>query len=87
VRPFGLGDRTFDDDVIDLPVVIMMLPLGIEVGIRTSGDSEDCVVGGESYILLLGFLDLWQRWRWSVGFGFDLGVGVGLRWVGDLQNC
>jgi hypothetical protein len=87
VRPFGLGDRTFDDDVIDLPVVIMMLPLGIEVGIRTSGDSEDCVVGGESYILLLGFLDLWQRWRWSVGFGFDLGVGVVLRWVGDLQNC
>jgi hypothetical protein len=62
VGPFGLGDRTFDDDVIDLPVVITALSLGIEVGIGTFGNCEDCAVGGESVGLLWRFLDF--RWRW-----------------------
>jgi hypothetical protein len=84
VGPFSLGDQTFDDDVIDLPVVITTLSLDIEVDIRTSGDCEDCVVGGENFILLLGFLDLWRSWRWWVGFSFYLEIGVVLRWVGDL---
>jgi hypothetical protein len=64
-----------------------MLSLGIEVGISTSSDCEECVMGGESFILLLVFLDLWWRWRWWVGFGFDLRVGVVLSWVSDLRNC
>jgi hypothetical protein len=87
VGPFGLGDPTFDSDVIDLPVVITMLSLGIEVSISTSSDCEECVMGRESFILLLVFLDLWWRWRWWVGFGFDLRVGVVLCWVSDLRNC
>jgi hypothetical protein len=56
VRPFGLGDWTFDGYVVDLPIVITMLSLDIEVSIRTSGDCEDCVVGGESFVLLLGLV-------------------------------
>jgi hypothetical protein len=86
VGPFGLGEWTFNDDVIDLPVVIMTMSLGIELIIRTSGDCGDCALGGECFILLLGFLDLWRRWRWWLGFDFDLGVGAVLRWVGDLWN-
>jgi hypothetical protein len=74
VGPFGFGDRTFDDDMIDLLVVITMLSLGIEVSIGTFDNCEDCDVGGESVGLLWRFLDL--RWRWWVGFGLDLRVGV-----------
>jgi hypothetical protein len=33
VGPFILGDWTVDYDVIDLPVVITMRSLGIEIGI------------------------------------------------------
>jgi hypothetical protein len=84
VGPFGLGDWAFNDNMIDLHVVIATLSLGTKVCIRTSGDYEDYVVGGESFILLLGFLDLWRRWRWWVGFSFDLQVGVVLCWVGAL---
>jgi hypothetical protein len=47
VGPFGLSNGTFDSDVIDLPVIIMMLSLGIKVGIGTSGNCEDCAMGGK----------------------------------------
>jgi hypothetical protein len=43
-------------------------------------------VSWKSFVLLLGFLDLWQRWKWLIGFGFDLRVGVVLSWVVDLWN-
>jgi hypothetical protein len=65
VRPFGLGNRTFDNDVIDLPVIIVMLPFGVKVGIGTSGNYEDCAMGGESIGLLQRFLDL----GWGGGGG------------------
>jgi hypothetical protein len=82
--PFGLGNGTFNSDVIDLSVVILVMSLGIEIGIGTSGDCEDCVVGGKCVGLLWRLLDL--RWwlRWRVGFGFDLGICVVWHWVSDL---
>jgi hypothetical protein len=43
-------------------------------------------MGGEGIILLLGFSNLWWRWRRWVGFGFNLMVGVVWHWVGDLQS-
>jgi hypothetical protein len=43
-------------------------------------------VSWESFVLLLGFLDLWRRWKWWIGFGFDLRVGAVLSWVVDLWN-
>jgi hypothetical protein len=73
---FGLSNRTFNSDVIDLPVKITMLSLGVEVGVGTSGNCDDCAMGGEGAGLLRRFLDLrWRCRRW-VGFSFDLRVGV-----------
>jgi hypothetical protein len=31
-----LGNGTFDDNVIDLPIVVSLLPLGIEIGVGAS---------------------------------------------------
>jgi hypothetical protein len=31
VRPFGLGDGTFDSDMINLVIIISVLPFGFEV--------------------------------------------------------
>jgi hypothetical protein len=62
--------------MVYFPVGISTLPLGVKIGIGTFGDCEDCTIGREGIILLLGFLDLWRRWRRWVGFGFNLGVGV-----------
>jgi hypothetical protein len=31
VGPFGLGNGAFDGNMIDLPMVISMLPLGIKI--------------------------------------------------------
>jgi hypothetical protein len=55
--PFGLGNRTFAIDVIDLPVIIVVLSLGAEVGVGTSDNCEDCAMGEESVGLLWRFLD------------------------------
>jgi hypothetical protein len=63
VGPFDLADRAFDSNVIDLPVIVSALSLGIKIGVRTSGDCEDCVVGGEGVGLLQRFLDLRLRLR------------------------
>jgi hypothetical protein len=30
---FGLGDRTFDDNVIDLSVIVSLLSIVVEVGV------------------------------------------------------
>jgi hypothetical protein len=72
--------------MIDLPIVISRLSLGVEVGIGTPGDCEDCAMGGEGIRLLWVILNLWQRWRWSVGFGFDLKVGIVWHWMCDLWH-
>jgi hypothetical protein len=82
VGPFGLGNMTFADDVIDLPMVITTLSLGVKIGIGTSGICEDCAIGAEGIGLLWRFWD--SRWRWGIGFGFGLRVGVVWRGVCDL---
>jgi hypothetical protein len=40
VGPFGLCNGTFNNDVIDLAVIITTLSLGVEIGIGTSGNCE-----------------------------------------------
>jgi hypothetical protein len=62
VGPFDLCNGTLDDDVINLPVIIRTLSLGVKIDIGTSDNCEDCAVCGESVDLLRRFLDL--RWRW-----------------------
>jgi hypothetical protein len=61
VRPFGLGDGTFDNNMIDLPVIVVALSLDVEIGVGISGNCEDCAMGGEGIGLLRRFMDL--RWR------------------------
>jgi hypothetical protein len=58
VTPFGFGDRTFDNHMIDLSVIVSSLPLVFEIGIGVSGDGEDCAVGGEVVALLRRFTNL-----------------------------
>jgi hypothetical protein len=74
VGPFGLHDGTFNSYMVYFPI-ISALHFSVKVCIRTSGNCEDCAMGGEGLGLLRGLLDLWRRWWW-VGFSFDLGVGV-----------
>jgi hypothetical protein len=38
--------------VIDLLVVVSQLPLIVKVGIRASGNGEDCAISGEVVTLL-----------------------------------
>jgi hypothetical protein len=45
VRPFDFSDRTFDNHMIDLSIVVPLLPLIVKVGIEASVDGEDCAMG------------------------------------------
>jgi hypothetical protein len=51
-----MSDGAFDDYMVYFPVVISVLPLGVKISVGTSGDCEDCTIGGEGIILLLGVL-------------------------------
>jgi hypothetical protein len=84
--PLGLGNGTFDIYVVYFFVVVLVLSLCVKVGIGTSGDYMDSVTCWEGFIWLLGFLGLWWRRGWWIGFILDSGVIV-LHWVDDLQNC
>jgi hypothetical protein len=86
VRPLGLDNRALDNYVVYFCVIASALSLHVKIGIRAPGDCKDHAMSCESFVLLLGFLDIWRRWRSWVGFSFDLGVGVVLHWVGDMQN-
>jgi hypothetical protein len=55
VRPFGLGNRTFDNIVIDLPIIVTALSHGVKIGVGTSSNCEDCAMGGEGVGLLRRF--------------------------------
>jgi hypothetical protein len=79
-----LCNGTFDDNMINLPIIIMMMSLGVEVGVGTYGNYKDCAVCGESVSLLWRFLDL--RWTWWIGFGFDLRGGGVWHGVCDLWH-
>jgi hypothetical protein len=61
--PFGLGNGTFHNNMIDLPMVVSVLSLGIKISVVTFGDCQDCDVGGEGVGLLWRLLDLRQRLR------------------------
>jgi hypothetical protein len=87
VRPFSLGNGAFDTYMIYFSIIISTLSLGVKIRIGSPTDCKECAMSWESFALLLGFLDLWQRWKRWVGFNFDLRVGVVLHWVGDLWNC
>jgi hypothetical protein len=58
VGPFSFCDRTFNDHAIDLSVVVSLLPLIVEVGVRTSHDGENCTVGRKVVSLLRSLTDL-----------------------------
>jgi hypothetical protein len=76
MRPFHLGNGIFDNNVIDLPIIVSALSLGIKIDVGASDDYEDWTLGGEGIGLLQRFLDLrWRLRRW-VSFSFDLWVGV-----------
>jgi hypothetical protein len=53
-----VGNGTFDDNTIALPVIVSLLPLSIEISVGASGDCEDCVVGWETVGLLQRLMDL-----------------------------
>jgi hypothetical protein len=86
VRPLGLGNGEFNNYVIYFFVIVSVMLLGVQVGIGTSNNCKDYATGWEGFARLLGFLGLWWRWGWWIGFIFYLGVIV-LHWVGDLWNC
>jgi hypothetical protein len=44
VGPFGLGNRTFDGNMVDLAIIVLALSLGIKIGIGAFGDCKDCAV-------------------------------------------
>jgi hypothetical protein len=68
VGSFSLGNGTFDSNMIDLSIISSLLPLGVKISVGTSGDCEDCAIGGKSIDLLRRLTSLWRRWwRW-IGF-------------------
>jgi hypothetical protein len=85
VRPLYLCNGAFDDYVVYLSVIVSALPLAVEIGVGTSSNHKDCVMGWESFTLLLVFLILWRRLWWWIGFIFYLRV-IGWPWVGDLWS-
>jgi hypothetical protein len=51
VRPFGLGDGTFNNDMVNLVLIISTLPFGFEVCVLTFGDCEyGTMVGKFSFL-------------------------------------
>jgi hypothetical protein len=52
VRPFGLSNGAFDSYKVYFSVVISTMSLGVKVGVGTSGNCENCAVGGEGIWLL-----------------------------------
>jgi hypothetical protein len=73
MRPLGLGNGASDSYVIYFSIIVPMLSLGVKVDIGTSDNCKDCVMSWEGFILLLGFLGLWWRLGWWIGFIFYLG--------------
>jgi hypothetical protein len=86
MRPLYLCNGAFDSYVIYFSIIVSALSFGVELDIGTSDNYKDCAISWECFILLLGFLGLWQRLWWWISFIFDLGVIV-LHLVGDLRNC
>jgi hypothetical protein len=47
VRPLFLDHGTFDDHMIDLPIIVCLLSFVLEIGVGASGDRMDHAMGGE----------------------------------------
>jgi hypothetical protein len=58
VGPFGLGDGDFDDNVIDLSIIVSLLPLGVKISVGASSDCDNCDMGGKNLDLVWRFADL-----------------------------
>jgi hypothetical protein len=61
MKSFGLGDRTFDNNMIYLTIIVFASSFGFKVCVLTSGDCEYSAMGGERIRLLRRFLSLWLR--------------------------
>jgi hypothetical protein len=57
--PLSLSNGVFDGYMIYFSVIVSVLLLGFKVGIGASDDRKDCILSWKSFVLLLGFLDLW----------------------------
>jgi hypothetical protein len=79
--PLGLGNRVFDSYTINFLVLVFAPSLGIKISVGTTGNCEDCVMGGECVRLVWRLLYLWRRWWGRVGFSLDLRIGVVWHWV------
>jgi hypothetical protein len=44
VGPFDFGDKTFNDYMIDLSIVVSLFPFIVEVSVGTSSDGENCTM-------------------------------------------
>jgi hypothetical protein len=53
-----LGDGAFDDNVVNLSIIVSFLPLVIKIGIGASGNCENCAMGGKVVGLLRRLVDL-----------------------------
>jgi hypothetical protein len=82
VGPFSFGDGAFDNHVIDLSIVVSLLSLIVKVGIRASGNGEDCVVGWKVVTLLQRLAEMGK----GVGSWFVLLGCVVWHWIGNLWN-
>jgi hypothetical protein len=56
--PFGLGDGAFNDNVIDLSVIVSLLVFVIKISVGASGNCENCVMGEKVVGLLRRLMDL-----------------------------
>jgi hypothetical protein len=74
MRPLYLCNGAFDSYVIYFSIIVSALSFGVELDIGTSDNYKDCAISWECFILLLGFLGLWQRLWWWISFIFDLGL-------------
>jgi hypothetical protein len=53
-----LDDGSFNNDMIDLLVIVSSLPLVVEIGVGDPGYCKDCAVGGKGVGLSWRFTDL-----------------------------
>jgi hypothetical protein len=82
--PFGFGDGTFDSNMIDLPIVVSALSLGVKGSVGTFGDFEDCLALGMWFValpgdmLFVGLAKVKDDWLWRsdiIGNKPELGLG------------
>jgi hypothetical protein len=53
--PLGLGNATFDSDMVNLTIIVPVLPFGFEIPVSTSGASQNGVMSGKISSCCEGF--------------------------------